>query len=1203
MPSRWGRSAVLLALVLSTAAWSFDKTVSLLTKQPVGELAVAGRLALDLHAEFMVARTWEHDTVLNWYNCGYAGGGRNNTVGGDFGDFGFQVPADQRDRCYPHAVKLDGVPAVRFDGHQWLTGNFALEPTLSGKAELSLELWFRAEAPTAGEVILGWQAPDGSATSAAIGYPAGLTGSPAWRQLAIVCAGERERWWLDGQSVYDGARKTIVAPGHVLVLGGASSKAPSFRGELAALRLHDRALSDEAREHNRVGGVMLGTELHNWWRLDDAKYWSQESAHFRHAVDRAEMAKWTDKQRQEFDGRLKGMFDLAELVYHQYTERQAYRSSVVSRRPQMRGDGIKYKTPICPANGSWMGVDDDFGWACQGAGFINPHELVHGFDAQTGGAMQGNYWEAHANFPQTYAGIYQTMPPSCCGRVCWVFPANGRDYYHERLMFEHLSQTPAYGPMLIAKLWYDGATPTDKNPLPWEAFTRLMPDGANQLPYEYARMVQRNVTWDYETFEDARGAPGNTGVGNDHAPSKVNLYARDAQANAADLNRFCRVLLTPVLGAADTWRVPKDLAPQQLGWNLCPLTPTAGPVSATLQGFIDVKRGSDWRFSFVSVDGAGKPTYSQIAKAGETLTFNPGADAKELFLTVVATPTNLLAINMVGDFRSFEQEQFPYQVRLTGCQPLDVLRPAAGSIDPRATVEPTAFVAPTARIVGAAKILGHARVLDYAVVQDSTVKDYAVVSGHAEVNGGAVIQDYAKVRDFARVRGATIKDEARLLEHAEEFKGRDPRTVGGHATLKGGAVSFGNVSGTAILDGSYCKGNEITKGKWFTWSWGNGQNAGELDSDFGGLYADYQFQAPHDWMAADNFGATWGYLVGHPRQTTVPELVAYKTALMAPEEVLPALEGKQNFSQHYAERLAGYLLPPADGDYTFWIAADDEGEFRLGPAGATTADKLVCSNPFYAPYRDFRRFPSQKSAPVHLEAGKAYPLEVLHANNHMGDSLTVAWTRPGSDKIEPLGAPYLSVSPDGQRPGVTRRAWAGASFIKDLVKLPDFPSGRVRVSGGALPLNGVNQCVELPRDLVDLRQVTFVMQVKWSGGEDQRLLEFVNDRGDSLSLSPSRGGKLVCELRRMDKVETLVAPALTPETWVRLVVVLNGEQSKLFVDGAQVAVNERMSLRPDDLEATRGWLGRGRAGGWFHGLVASCQVYVLPRTPLELGEG
>ncbi|MCX7009386.1 MAG: hypothetical protein NTY53_19440, partial [Kiritimatiellaeota bacterium] len=57
-------------------AQALEKVTSLVTGKPLGELAVAGRLAVDLHAEFMVSRTLEKATVLNSYNCGYSGGGR-----------------------------------------------------------------------------------------------------------------------------------------------------------------------------------------------------------------------------------------------------------------------------------------------------------------------------------------------------------------------------------------------------------------------------------------------------------------------------------------------------------------------------------------------------------------------------------------------------------------------------------------------------------------------------------------------------------------------------------------------------------------------------------------------------------------------------------------------------------------------------------------------------------------------------------------------------------------------------------------------------------------------------------------------------------------------------------------------------------------------------------------------------------------------
>ena len=242
----------------------------------------------------MLSRTYENDTALNWYNCGYSGGGKTTKVGGDFGDFGLQVPPAERD-----------------------------------------------ESPSRGEVILGWQSKNGKQTSAAMSYPARFSGSGEWRHLVINCTPATEDWYVDGRKVSSGKRATVIGLDHAMVLGGASADKPSFKGDLAAVRLHDQTMTEEEIAQNFSGGVMLGTEMHNWWRMEPDKYWTKESEHFRHCVDNEEMAAWTPRQLDEFNDRVPRMFNMAELVYHTYSERLAFRSSVVSVLPEERGDGIK----------------------------------------------------------------------------------------------------------------------------------------------------------------------------------------------------------------------------------------------------------------------------------------------------------------------------------------------------------------------------------------------------------------------------------------------------------------------------------------------------------------------------------------------------------------------------------------------------------------------------------------------------------------------------------------------------------------------------------------------------------------------------------------------------------------------------------------------------------------------------------------------
>ena len=251
-----GRVAVALSAILCGLCHdglAVEKEISLVTREAIGELAVAGRLSVDLHAAFMVSRTYENDTVLNWYNCGYSGGGRGGTkVGGSFGDFGFQVPFRERDARYPRAVTLEKVPAVRFDGNDVLKGNIVAEADVAGQQDWALEVWARADGGRGGGTVLGWQSKEGGQASAPLVFPV-RAASGAWRHLVLNCTAADEDCYLDGVKVSSAKRVTVIGGGHLMVLGGATEDKPSFKGDLAAVRLHDRAMTAEEIAHNFRG--------------------------------------------------------------------------------------------------------------------------------------------------------------------------------------------------------------------------------------------------------------------------------------------------------------------------------------------------------------------------------------------------------------------------------------------------------------------------------------------------------------------------------------------------------------------------------------------------------------------------------------------------------------------------------------------------------------------------------------------------------------------------------------------------------------------------------------------------------------------------------------------------------------------------------------------------------------------------------------
>src|SRR5690349_5887987 len=46
-------------------------------------------------------------------------------------------------------------------------------------------------------------------------------------------------------------------------------------------------------------------------------------------------------------------------------------------------------------------------------------------------------------------------------------------------------------------------------------------------------------------------------------------------------------------------------------------------------------------------------------------------------------------------------------------------------------------------------------------------------------------------------------------------------------------------------------------------------------------------------------------------------------------EIASSFEAPTDWAKHYLTRMRGYLRPPRDGQYTFWIAGDDEAQLLL----------------------------------------------------------------------------------------------------------------------------------------------------------------------------------------------------------------------------------------------------------------------------------
>ncbi|MDO1451696.1 PA14 domain-containing protein [Rhodocytophaga aerolata] len=123
---------------------------------------------------------------------------------------------------------------------------------------------------------------------------------------------------------------------------------------------------------------------------------------------------------------------------------------------------------------------------------------------------------------------------------------------------------------------------------------------------------------------------------------------------------------------------------------------------------------------------------------------------------------------------------------------------------------------------------------------------------------------------------------------------------------------------------------------------------------------------------------------------------------------LSSFEAPTNIADNYGQRIRGYICAPTTGNYTFYIASDDNSELWLSTSDNSASKRKIASVTGWARNGDWVKYPSQKSATIALEKGKKYYIEALHKEATGGDNLAVAWASPGSGSISIIPGSVLS---------------------------------------------------------------------------------------------------------------------------------------------------------------------------------------------------
>jgi hypothetical protein len=132
-------------------------------------------------------------------------------------------------------------------------------------------------------------------------------------------------------------------------------------------------------------------------------------------------------------------------------------------------------------------------------------------------------------------------------------------------------------------------------------------------------------------------------------------------------------------------------------------------------------------------------------------------------------------------------------------------------------------------------------------------------------------------------------------------------------------------------------------------------------------------------------------------------------------DYLSTFEAPTGWADNYGTRVRGYLHPPANGSYIFWISSDDASELWLSTNDDPTNKVLVAFETNWSSARTWQLGGNEESAPITLVGGQKYYIEALHKEGTGGDNLAVAWSldnNPPSNGDPPIDGSYLSPAAD-----------------------------------------------------------------------------------------------------------------------------------------------------------------------------------------------